>query len=99
MARSRYARTEVIDDHYGSFVDPTRVNFLGTGILDGIQTVDHMMVVGERLDTLASRYYGDEGYWWIIALVNRIGFALAIAPGTIVKVPLSVDSILSRVQR
>lgn len=99
MARSRYSRTPVLDDHYATFVDPTRVNFLGPGILDGIQTVDHVMVLGERLDTLAGRYYGDDGYWWVIALVNRIGFGLGIAPGTILKIPLSVDPILTRLQR
>ena len=99
MARSRYSRIPVLDDHYGTFSDPTRINFLGPGILDGVQTVDHVMVLGERLDTLAARYYGDDGYWWIIALVNRIGFALGIAPGTVLKIPLSVDPILTRLQR
>jgi nucleoid-associated protein YgaU len=99
MARSRYARTQIIDDHYGSFVDPTAANFLGPNILDGIQTVDHVVTLGDRLDTLAARYYGDDGYWWVIALANRIGFALSIPAGTILKIPPSVQPILQKIQR
>jgi len=99
MARSRYATTPVLGDHYATFVDPTRSDYLGRGILDGVTTVDHMVEAGERLDNLAYRYYGDEGYWWVIALVNRVSFPLGIPPRTVLKVPLSVEGVLSRLQR
>lgn len=99
MARSRYARTPTSGSTMLSYVDPTRVNYLGADILDGVQVVDHLVSQGERLDTISAKYYGDEGYWWVIATANRIGFALGLAPGRTLKIPTDISAILDKLQR
>ena len=30
-------------------------------------------IFGDRLDTIAQRFYGDANLWWIIAKANEIG--------------------------
>lgn len=50
---------------------------------------------GDRLDLIAQKYYGDVGYWWIIAEANGIGKGdLTIPPGTQVRVPTRITDIL-----
>ena len=50
---------------------------------------------GDRLDLLAKKYYGDVGYWWIIAEANAIGKGdLTIPPGTQIRVPTRVTNII-----
>jgi hypothetical protein len=43
---------------------------------------------GDRFDTLANQYYGDQSYWWIISIANT-----AIA-GTDLPTDLPQDSLL-----
>lgn len=43
---------------------------------------------GDRLDLLASEYYGDPSLWWIIASANNIHNApVGIQDGTILRIP------------
>lgn len=42
---------------------------------------------GERLDTLAGRYYGDGRLWYLIAAASGIGWAPQVPPGTILLLP------------
>lgn len=98
MARSRYAGNEILDgNHYATWSDPTTRDTLGPDILDGVQCVEHVIELGERLDTLASRYYGDEEYWWVIALANRIQDPLNLSVGRRLRIPVDVKSILNKV--
>lgn len=102
MGRSRYAGNGIDRggrDHYMTWRDPTAEDFLGPDILDGVTTIQHIVSDGERLDTLAARYYGDVEHWWVIALANRILFPLGLQPGTRLKIPADPRSIISRVQR
>ena len=100
MGRSRYASSVIIDGtHYETWTDPTSYNFMGPDILDGIDTVDHVLKLGERLDILASIYYGDEELWWVIALVNRIQDPFSLAIGTRLRIPADARQVLSKVSR
>ena len=100
MARSRYAGTPVVDGHhYETWLDPTTVDPLGPDILDGIDTVEHVINAGERLDTLAFKYFGDEEYWWVIALANRILDPFSITVGTRLRIPSDARTILDKVRR
>lgn len=100
MGRSRYAGDEVIDGfHYGTWTDQTTTDPMGPDILDGVETVDHILAVGERLDGLAFKYYGDEDYWWVIALANRIMDPFSLEVGTRLRIPRSPKSIISKVLR
>jgi nucleoid-associated protein YgaU len=100
MGRSRYASSAVIDgNHYETWSDPIASNPLGPDILDGVDTLDHVLVAGERLDILAHRYFGDEDLWWIIALGNRIQDPFLLTPGTRLRVPADARQVLAKIGR
>ena len=44
--------------------------------------------VGDRLDVLAKRFYGDENYWWFIARVNGLS-TMNLEPGISLRIPVS----------
>lgn len=44
-------------------------------------------VLGERLDQLAARYYGDPSLWRVIAAANNIADPSAIPAGTLLRIP------------
>lgn len=99
MGRSRYASSRVVDNHYGTWDDPASRQGPGADILDGVLCVDHVLSAGERLDTLAHRYYGDSEFWWVIAMANCIQDPFSLTVGTMLRVPLDARSILDKVQR
>lgn len=100
MGRSRYAGNKTIAGRaYASWRDPTAEDFLGPDILDGVETITHVVVTGDRLDSIANRYYGDAEHWWVIALSNRIMFPLSLSPGRKLKIPTDPRTILAKVQR
>lgn len=50
---------------------------------------------GDRLDTISSKYYGDDSLYWIIALLNKIGNgSLNIEPGTTIRIPTNITKII-----
>lgn len=52
---------------------------------------------GDRLDTLAYQYYGDQSLWWIIATANNIHDSpFAVPDGTILRVPKNYLEILNK---
>lgn len=56
--------------------------------------------IGDRLDLLANRYYGDVTMWWIIAQANNIGKAtLNILPGTRLRIPQDLTKIYSDLEK
>lgn len=99
MGRSRYAGTPVDGNHYETWADPTTADPLGPDILDGVDTIDHVLSVGERLDLLAFKYYGDPEYWWIIAMANRIQDPFSLTVGQRLRVPVDARTILNKVKR
>jgi phage tail protein X len=53
--------------------------------------------VGDRLDTLAHKYYGRSSYWWIIALANNIGKGtLSVPTGIQIRIPADSESIIEQ---
>lgn len=57
--------------------------------------------VGDRLDSIAYSYYGDSTLWWIIAMANNniTKGALYPIPGTQLRVPTDINSILDLYQQ
>lgn len=56
--------------------------------------------IGDRLDLLADRYYGDTTMWWIIAQANAIGKgSVNIKPGTNLRIPQDLESIFSNMEK
>lgn len=94
----RYDTTEVIDgNHYATWRNP--VDPMGPGILDGVATFEHVLAAGERLDTLAARYLGDDRLYWVLALCNDIVDPFDIAPGLTLRIPRDIRRVLSRLSR
>jgi hypothetical protein len=53
--------------------------------------------VGDRLDSIAYSYYRDATLWWVIAVANNniTKGALYPAPGTQLRIPTNINSVLS----
>ena len=47
----------------------------------------------QRLDHVAFRELGDPHAWWIIAALSDIGWAMQLAPGTVLYIPTDLNSI------
>jgi len=47
----------------------------------------YVLQEGDRLDTLAGKFYNDSTLWWIIAAASGIGWALQVPPGTRLLIP------------
>jgi len=54
--------------------------------------------VGDRLDSLAYSYYSDATLWWVIAAANNNATkgALFPVPGTQLRIPTNVNSVLQQ---
>ena len=54
---------------------------------------------GDRLDTIANRYYGDSNLWWIIAKANEIGNGkIGIDSEKKLRIPTEIGDIIELVE-
>tara|TARA_R100000005_G_C4956581_1_gene174882 strand:- start:409 stop:705 length:297 start_codon:yes stop_codon:yes gene_type:complete len=63
-----------------------------------IQDSDKTIAIsrGERLDSLAYKYYGDTSLWWIISKANNLGGSeLQLDPSKTYRIPINITPILS----
>jgi hypothetical protein len=99
MARGRYDNQEVVDgSNFGTF--DRRFESMGlkdVDLLENVRNFEHTIVAGERLDVLAHKYFGEDSYWWVLALVNRISYPLSIAAGTKIRVPYDVKDVFKKI--
>lgn len=52
-------------------------------------------MVGDRLDTLAFKYYQDSSLWWVIAEANNIGKGDLVVPsGVQIRIPSQTSQIV-----
>jgi len=51
---------------------------------------------GDRLDTLAHRYYGNNTLWWIIAKANGIRGKTGCKPATPLRIPGNITTIIEK---
>jgi len=57
-------------------------------------------IFGDRLDTIASRYYGDPGLWWIIAKANEIGEGrIGLDMEKKLRIPTEISDIIELVEQ
>tara|TARA_A100001011_G_C13791216_1_gene627177 strand:+ start:211 stop:513 length:303 start_codon:yes stop_codon:yes gene_type:complete len=54
---------------------------------------------GDRLDTLAFRYYNDTTLWWVIAKANGIRGKIALSTDEIIRIPGNITTILENFDR
>jgi len=89
----RYARTR-------QKIDKSGVRVYSTTYYPRIPIADSDIFVysveGERLDTLAYKYYSDSTYWWVIAKANGIRGKLGLKPGTPLRIPGDIVGILQK---
>jgi len=53
--------------------------------------ISHQWKLGDRIDILAARYYGDEQLWWVIMDANpRYLSSLDIKIGDVLAIPTSI---------
>lgn len=69
-------------------------------ILPSVNDIYVYTTVGDRFDTLAYKYYGDQSLWWIISLANQNTpqDSIAIQPGLQIRIPASPQTILQDYQ-
>ena len=51
---------------------------------------------GDRLDSLADKFYGDHTLWWVIAKANGIKGKVALNPETILRIPGNIVQIIEK---
>jgi nucleoid-associated protein YgaU len=49
---------------------------------------------GDRLDTMAYRFYKDTSLWWIIAKANGIRGKMALEIGKVIRIPSDITNII-----
>lgn len=49
----------------------------------------------QRLDHLAFEHLGDSGLWWVLSALSDIGWGLQVPAGTIIRIPVDINSIKS----
>lgn len=55
---------------------------------------------GDRLDSIANQFYDDSSLWWIIAAANNIHDApIALADGTIIRIPSDYLSVINKFKK
>ncbi len=87
----RYARTQVKMDKSGMRVYSTtyypRIPINNSDKF--VRTKD-----GDRLDTMAYRFYKDTSLWWIIAKANGIRGKTTLEIGKIIRIPSDITNII-----
>ena len=58
-----------------------------------------MSKVGDRIDTLAYKFYGDVTLWWIIAKANGFNGKVAFDNATNLRIPGNVGKIIENFQK
>lgn len=104
MAKSRYTGSQIVDKKYfASYRLPKlSAGLKNIDLLAGVDTREYTYKVGDRLDHLAAKFFGEDRYWWVIALVNNINYPFAsggLIPGKTLKIPLQVQSVLDKIMR
>mgnify|MGYP003114007940 CR=1 FL=1 len=59
-----------------------------------IKTEKYVWKTGDKYYKLASKYYGDPTYWWVIAQFNFAPTEAHLYVGRVLTIPLSLEEIL-----
>lgn len=97
MARSRYFKTEKIDNnHYSTFSLEQSNRFKEPDTFENVNYFEYIVKKGDRLDNLAAKYLNDDKYWWAIALLNNMILPF-LSEGQKIKIPTDSSEILDRI--
>ena len=59
-----------------------------------ISTRERIVRGNERIDVIAAQELGSGSLWWVIAATSNIGWWMQVPPGTVLKIPTNLDSVL-----
>ena len=54
------------------------------------------VIIGDRLDSLAHKYYGDNTLWWIIAKANGLRGKPVLNAGEVIRIPSNITNIIEK---
>jgi phage tail protein X len=91
---SRYKFTSVRQEEV-----PRRGTLIYPYIPENAEDIYVISTVGDRLDILASNYYGDSSMWWVIASANPLlkRDTLTVPPGLQVRIPYSKQEVIKKI--
>ena len=95
MAVTRYSKTQVVTQNGKRVRTASSVGRnIRFAVQNGIISTDTFVLSeSQRLDVVAANYYGSAEYWWIIAAASGIGWQCQVPPGTVLKVPTSLEQV------
>jgi len=109
MSFSRYDRRNKIINNDDGYIDAhlaerglKQMTHYTTGKMfyPTVDEISRMEVVslpwkhGDRLYKLASKYYEDPSYWWVIAFFNKVAMDSDLNIGDNVNIPMPLESVL-----
>ena len=100
MATSRYNNFSRVKSYSN---DPLRLETFPAISQTDLQNIPHTVIKfkeTDRMDALAELFLGSSTYWWAICLMNDLDnpFSYKLLPGFLLKIPNTMDSILSLIQ-
>lgn len=101
MAKSRYSNTAIISSHhYATFSLPVLAKgYRNQDLLANVRTHQYTVNAGDRIDHLSARFFNDDQYWWVIALINGIIYPFSsggFKPGQVLKIPYDLRDVLDK---
>lgn len=88
-ADSRYTITPLLQDGDDTFFGIWVAPEIPLSPFDSYHTVNETEI--GRMDSIANRYYGNTELWWVIAQVNNVDDAMALVPGTVLRIPVKAN--------
>jgi len=79
-----------------NYIDQYATNTFTSELTPGITVERVYWEVGDRLDKLASRAYGDATYWWVIARYNGRPTDAHFSFGDLVLIPQPLQLMLTK---
>ena len=95
MSFSRYLINRKIRNNTGVATNVNMVKIFNAVERGAIPYETYILEEGQRLDQIAGSAYQDAGYWWVIAAASGIGWGLQVPPGTVLRIPKNLGSIMS----
>jgi hypothetical protein len=84
--------------HYGTADRRSEsAGFITVDYLRGIRNFSYTTQAGERLDALAHKFFKEDSYWWLLALINGLDYAAVVQPGTKLRIPYNVNDVLKKI--
>lgn len=91
MANRYYRNAQIVDSRFYGVPDFVYADF------SDIPGKEFLIQEGDRLDIIAEQIYGDSTLWKAIMLYNDLGYFFELVPGDVIKLPVDINQVLSRI--